>query len=134
MSNQPEKGVDLAHPLLSPPPFFLHLSQNQQYRCTEFIPRYRRAYNRQVPGNFANGDDFRSVMHENMENRTGQILVCENFDISGMNSSSLNGIRAYFKYLGLVFLAICNIHLICILLMHKKLLVLIGRNFVSKKY
>lgn len=29
MSNQPEKGVDLAHPPLSPPPFFLHLSQNQ---------------------------------------------------------------------------------------------------------
>lgn len=43
MSNQPEKGVDLAHPPLSPPPFFLHLSQNQQYRCsTEFIPRFRR--------------------------------------------------------------------------------------------
>lgn len=34
MSNQPEKGVDLAHPPLSPPPFFLHLSQNQQYRCS----------------------------------------------------------------------------------------------------
>lgn len=50
MSNQPEKGVDLAHPPLSPPPFFLHLSQNQQYRCsTEFIPRFRRGLSQPSP-------------------------------------------------------------------------------------